>query len=197
MLFILDWPAEDGSFPHLSGITFSVNTAIPSSVVLNENEEFMGVSGQYRVYDIKVFNRETEKYEPLSLTETYTISAPNYFLLECGSGMKMLENAVILENEGLLDLEALERYILEELRGVVDQRYADVYSNITFTEGELGTSEGENGSNEGKPGINNSETDVAEDSSSTTLIICISLGSVILLAAAVSVVFVVKRKSKR
>ena len=101
--------------------------------------------------------------------------------------MKMLENAVILENEGLLDLEALERYILEELGGVVDQRYADVYSNITFTEGELGTSEGENGSNEGKPGINNSETDVAEDSNSTTLIICISLGSVILLAAAVSV----------
>ena len=194
---VMSWPAEDGSFPHLSGITFSVNTAIPSSVVLNENEEFMGVSGQYRVYDIKVFNRETEKYEPLSLTETYTISAPNYFLLECGSGMKMLENAVILENEGLLDLEALERYILEELGGVVDQRYADVYSNITFTEGELGTSEGENGSNEGKPGINNSETDVAEDSSSTTLIICISLGSVILLAGAVSVVFVVKRKSKR
>jgi 2',3'-cyclic-nucleotide 2'-phosphodiesterase (5'-nucleotidase family) len=190
---VMSWPAEDGSFPHLSGITFSVNTAIPSSVVLNENEEFMGVSGQYRVYDIKIFNRETEKYESLSLTETYTLSAPNYFLLECGSGMKMLENAVILENEGLLDLEALERYILEELGGVVDQRYADVSSNITFTEGELGTSEGESGSNEGKP----DEPVVTEDSSSTTLIICISLGSVILLAAAVSVVFVVKRKSKR
>ena len=168
--------------------------------MLNENEEFMGVSGQYRVYDIKVFNRETEKYESLSLSETYTLSAPNYFLLECGSGMKMLENAVILENEGLLDLEALERYILEELGGVVDQRYADVYSNITFTEGELGTSEGENGTSEGESGSNEgkpNETDVTEDSSSTTLIICISLGSVILLAAAVSVVFVVKRKSKR
>ena len=167
----------------------------------------MGVSGQYRVYDIKVFNRETEKYESLSLSETYTLSAPNYFLLECGSGMKMLENAVILENEGLLDLEALERYILEELGGVVDQRYADVYSNITFTEGELGTSEGENGTSEGENGTSEgesgsnegkpNETDVTEDSSSTTLIICISLGSVILLAAAVSVVFVVKRKSKR
>ena len=98
-------------------------------------------------------------------------------------------------NKGLLDLdlEALERYILEELGGVVDQRYADVHSNITFTEGELGTSEGESGSNEGKP----DEPVVTEDSSSTTLIICISLGSVILLAAAVSVVFVVKRKSKR
>ena len=128
------WPEENGSFPHLAGITFSVNTAIPSSVVLNEMEEFIGVDGPYRVYDIKVFNRETGKYEPMELTKKYTIAASNYFLLEQGSGMKMLENAVILQNEGLLDVEALERYIVEDLGGVVGAAYQSAEPNITFTD---------------------------------------------------------------
>ena len=128
------WPEENGSFPHLAGITFSVNTAIPSSVVLNEMEEFVGVDGPYRVYDLKVFDRETGKYEPMELTKKYTIAASNYFLLEQGSGMKMLENAVILQNEGLLDVEALERYIVENRGGVVGAAYQSAEPNITFTD---------------------------------------------------------------
>ena len=130
------WPEENGSFPHLSGITFSVNTEIPSSVVLDELEEFAGVVGPYRVYSIKVRNQETGEYEPIGLNDTYTIASHNYALIEHGSGMKMLENAVILQNEGLLDVEALERYIVEELNGVIGAAYKDVQTNITFTDAD-------------------------------------------------------------
>ena len=132
---VMSWPAEDGSFPHVSGITFSVNTAIPSSVVVNELEEFVEISGEYRVYDIEVFDKETGKYEPLSLSKTYTLAASNYFLLEYGSGMTMLKNAKIIQNEGMLDVEALERYIVEALDGTIGEEYAEVKNNITFTEG--------------------------------------------------------------
>ena len=132
---VMSWPAEDGSFPHLSGITFSVNTAIPSSVVVNELEEFVEISGEYRVYDIEVFDKETGKYEPLSLSKTYTLAASNYFLLEYGSGMTMLKDAKIIQNEGMLDVEALERYIVEALDGTIGEEYAEVKNNITFTEG--------------------------------------------------------------
>lgn len=131
------WPEENGSFPHLSGMTFSVNTAIESSVVLNEYEEFVGVSGDYRVYDIKVYNKENGKYEPLDLNKTYTLAASNYYLLEYGSGLKMLEQAKVIQNDGILDVEALERYITEQLDGTVGESYRDVTVNITFTEGEL------------------------------------------------------------
>lgn len=48
--------------------------------------------------------------------------------------MEMLENAVILKNEGLLDVEALEHYIVEELNGVVSTAYKDVEPNITLTD---------------------------------------------------------------
>ena len=140
-MVVMAWPAEDGSFPHLSGITFSVNTSIPSSVMINEQEEFLGVSGQYRVYDIKVYNREQENYEPIDLDGTYTIAAANYYLLDCGSGMKMFENARIIQNDGVLDVEVIERYIAETLNGVVDRQYENVTTNITFTEGELSTSD--------------------------------------------------------
>lgn len=131
------WPEENGSFPHVSGVTFSVNTAIPSSVVLNEFEEFVGVSGEYRVYDLKIYNRETGNYEPIDLNKTYTLAASNYILLECGSGMKMLEGAQILQNDGMLDIEAMERYIVEELEGRIGEEYAQVKIHITFTEGRV------------------------------------------------------------
>ena len=134
---VMSWPDEDGSFPHLSGITFSVNTAIPSSVVVNELEEFVEISGEYRVYDIEVFDKETGKYEPLSLGKTYTLAASNYFLLEYGSGMTMLKNAKIIQNEGMLDIEVLERYIVETLDGTVGEEYAEVKANITFTDGVI------------------------------------------------------------
>jgi 2',3'-cyclic-nucleotide 2'-phosphodiesterase (5'-nucleotidase family) len=133
---VMAWPAEDGSFPHLSGITFSVNTSIPSSVMINEQEEFLEVAGEYRVYDIKVYNREKGTYEPLDLDGTYTIAASNYFLLDCGSGMTMFENARILRDDGILDVEVVQWYIVEMLNGVVGQQYQDTMPNITFIEGE-------------------------------------------------------------
>jgi 2',3'-cyclic-nucleotide 2'-phosphodiesterase (5'-nucleotidase family) len=180
------WPEENGAFPHISGIRFSVNTAIPSSVVLNGEEEFIGVSGEYRVYDIEIFNKETEKYEPVNLTQTYTIAATNYYLLEYGSGMKMLENVEILQNDGLLDVEVLERYITEELDGVVGQKYAEADVNITFTEGEINTTKDETGDTEDAGEATEeieSTTDVTDDGLDsaanvdiTLLIVCIIVG---------------------
>ena len=131
------YPGEGGAFPHLSGLTFSFNTSIPSSVVLDEYEDFSSVSGQYKVYDIKVLNRESGTYEPLELTKTYTIAASNYYLLEYGSGLKMLQNTKILQKDGMLDVEALEMYISDKLGGTVGQDFAEAEANITFTDGEI------------------------------------------------------------
>ena len=203
------WPEENGAFPHLSGMRFSVNTAIRSSVVLNDEEEFVGVSGQYRVYDIEIFNKDTEEYEPLDLTKTYTIAATNYYLLEYGSGMTMLEDSVVLQNDGMLDVEVLERYIVEELGGVVGQEYAEVKRSITFTEGEIHDTEDDTeepsetnkpeeseatekatGESESAPAATEDDTDAKETPNHTILIVCIitCVG-----AAAVVIFFVIKK----
>ena len=129
---MMKWPGEDGCFPHLSGITLSVNTNIPSSVEVNELEEFQGVSGEYRVCDIKIYNRETKAYESLILDKQYTIAAANYFLLDYGSGMTMLKDVEVLRNDGMLDVEALERYVVDDLDGKIGQEYANTNININF-----------------------------------------------------------------
>lgn len=133
---MLTWP-EETSFPHVSGLKFSFNTQIPSSVVVDEMEEFVKVDGQYRVYGVQVLDRETGKYVPLDLEKTYIMASHNYYLIENGSGMTMLKDAKILINDGMLDVEALEQYVVEDLKGVIGEEYRQVRPNITFTQGEV------------------------------------------------------------
>lgn len=176
---MMRWP-EEGSFPHLSGVTFSLNTACPSSVVLNEMEEFVEVSGPYRVYDIKVLNRETGVYEPLDLSATYTIASHNYYLIEHGSGLVMLEDVKILQDEGILDVESLERYIVDHLGGVIGEEYGTVRPCITYTDGEV------------IPSAETESPDVTEESGGVMVWIVVAVVGVLLMATLT--VFLVKKK---
>ena len=133
---LMNYPAEDGSFPHVAGLTFSLNKSIPTSVKTDENTVFTGVDGEYRVYDIKVLNEDTGEYEPIKLDGTYSFASFNYFVLDQGGGMSMFDGVKILKNDGMLDVEALETYITENLGGVIGEEYAEVDNRITFTDGE-------------------------------------------------------------
>ncbi len=133
---LMNYPAEDGSFPHVAGLTFTVNKSIPTSVKTDENTVFTGVDGEYRVYDIKVLNEDTGEYEPIKLDGTYSFASFNYFVLDQGGGMSMFDGVKILKNDGMLDVEALETYITENLGGVIGEEYAEVDNRITFTDGE-------------------------------------------------------------
>ena len=130
------YPEENGSFPHISGIKFSVDVSIESSATQDENECFTGVSGEYRVYDIMIFNRESGAYEPIDLEKSYTLASHNYMILEQGSGMSMFKDAEIVTNDGMLDVELLEKYITENLGGHIGEQYKTTDERITFTEGK-------------------------------------------------------------
>lgn len=134
---VMSWPEEDGAFPHVSGVTFCVDTSIPTSVTVDEDEVFIGVDGPYRVYHVNVWNGQTGRYEPLDLAKTYTLAAQTYFLVECGSGMQMFKESVLVQNDGVLDVEVLAAYLTEHLNGVVGSAYAEAVPNITFTEGRV------------------------------------------------------------
>lgn len=128
----MSWPEENGSFPHVSGITFSVDATVPSSIVMDENELFICVDGPYRVRDIKVLNRESGEYEPLDTEKKYTLAALDYYIMEGGGGLTMLEEAVVLRDDGVLDVELLETYITEQLGGVIGKEYEQVKRHITM-----------------------------------------------------------------
>lgn len=130
------WPSESGAFPHISGLTFSLNTAIESAAQVDNNWVFTGIDGEYRVYDIMVLNKDSGEYEPIDLTKNYSIASDSYHLLECGDGMSMFAGATILQNDGMLDVEAFETYITENIGGVIGKEYAKVDNRITYTDGE-------------------------------------------------------------
>ena len=69
--------------------------------------------------------------------------------------MSMLNNVKILQNDGILDVEALERYVSEVLDGVIGQQYAEVGVNITFTDGFV---QSPDGGNTEQPDGGNTET---------------------------------------
>ena len=114
------WPEENANFPHVSGVTFVVNT-------LEEANS--------RVYGVQILNSETGAYEPLELDKMYRVASNNFILLECGDGMTMFEGAKVVSDTGILDVEILENYITNNLGGVIDEKYARVNLHVIFTEG--------------------------------------------------------------
>ncbi|MEE0409519.1 MAG: 5'-nucleotidase C-terminal domain-containing protein [Clostridia bacterium] len=133
---MMPYPEECGAFPHMSGMTFSVDKSIPSSVKLDDQGFFVSVDGDYRVYDVKVLNKESGLYEKLELDKKYVITASDYYILDLGSGLSMFKDANVLKNEGVLDVDIMEMYITENLNGVIGEEYKNVAHRITFTDGK-------------------------------------------------------------
>ena len=145
---VMNYPEEDGSFPHMSGVTFSVNKSIPTSVKVDANGFFEKVDGAYRVYNVKVLDKTSGEYKALDSNGKYVLAGFNYFLLDFGGGMTMFKDAKILDAEGTLDVELLENYIVEHLGGVIGEEYAEVKPNISFTDGVIEETPDNNENNE-------------------------------------------------
>ena len=92
-----------------------------------------------RVYNVQVINSKTGYYEPIDLEKTYTVASTNLVLLEGEGGMTMFEGAEVVSNTGILDVEILEKYITEDLEGVIPAAYQRVTIHVAFTEGETYT----------------------------------------------------------
>ncbi len=123
-LGLIVYPEENGSFQHVSGITFDFDPQIEHSIKLNENQEFVSVEGARRVSDVKVLNKETGEYEPIKLDGKYTLASHSYLLMEYGGGATMFKESKLLADTGILDVELLENYITENLGGTIGDEYA-------------------------------------------------------------------------
>lgn len=114
-----DCPTENGGFMHVSGLTYTIDTSIPSSVKADEKGNFQSVSGAYRVTDIKVGE------EPLDVNKTYTVASHNYMLKSGGDGMVMFNGSKVVKDDVMVDVDVLSSYISEKLGGVVGEEYVN------------------------------------------------------------------------
>lgn len=109
-------PKRRGGFLQVSGITYSVDMNVESSVKKDENNQFLYADGKYRVFDVQVDGKD------LDPDSEYTL-ATNKFILGGGDGYTMFKEADILEVIPLYDNEVLTKYIEENLEGVISEKY--------------------------------------------------------------------------
>lgn len=90
-----DGSGENGSLLHTSGLKYTLDLRIDSTVQFDDKDVWTGPpTGEYRVKNVQVLNRETGEYEPLDLTATYNLAGYNYTLRDLGGGFAMLNGAV-------------------------------------------------------------------------------------------------------
>lgn len=121
------YPEESGGFIHVSGLTYTIDSTIPSSVRTDERRNFVSVDGEYRVKDIFVGG------EPLDLEKTYTVASHNYWLKSGGDGMSMFVNRPVVRDDVMVDVDTITTYILEHLDGVVGAEYANPHGQGRIT----------------------------------------------------------------
>ena len=76
-----------------SSITL-VDTSIENTCVADARGMWSGApTGEYRVKNVEIYNRETACYEPLDLEKEYLVAGSNYLLCNNGGGLTMFEKA--------------------------------------------------------------------------------------------------------
>ena len=120
-------PAESGGFLHVSGMTYTVDLNVESSVKLDENGMFVSVEGDRRVTEVTIGG------EPLDPEKTYTLASHNYKLKDCGDGYSMFADNVFLQDSVMIDNQVLINYIVNVLGGTVGEEYADPYGQGRIT----------------------------------------------------------------
>ena len=112
-----EYPIENGGFLQVSGLSYTIDPSIPSSVVFNERGQFVKVDGKYRVTEVMVGN------EPLVLNKTYTLASHNYMIKNGGDGYTMFMDDKMIKDSVVIDNGALINYITENLNGVISDQY--------------------------------------------------------------------------
>ena len=127
--------SENGGFLQVSGLKYTINTAIPTSVELDDAGNFVQVAGDRRVSGVQVLDSETGEYAPLDPEATYTLASHNYMLKLGGDGYTMFgeDKVTMLKDEVMVDNEVLIRYIQDELGGVIGEEYADPHGQGRIT----------------------------------------------------------------
>lgn len=103
---------ESGGFLQVSGLTYHINTSIPCTVQEDENGIWTGgPTGEYRVHEVKIYNKDTNEWEDLKLDGEYNLAGYNYTLRDLGDGCAMFEGAVNVLDYVMEDYMVLANYV--------------------------------------------------------------------------------------
>lgn len=119
---VMTYPAENGDFHIFSGLRYTIDPKIPTSVELDEYNMFVRVASTRRVVKAEV--ERDGQWQPIDPTATYTLAGLNYTLVNSGAS-GMFAGVKLINCEPMKDTDILLTY-LHQLGDVVP----DTYSNI-------------------------------------------------------------------
>ena len=114
-------PKESGGFPHVSGITFDLDTSIKDPCKVDNNGMCAGIEGERRVKNLKING------EPVNPTKKYKLSTLSYTALNNGDGYTAFDGCTILEEGAAEDYTLVVDYIKNNLGGKIPDTYKDPY----------------------------------------------------------------------
>ncbi len=115
-----NYPENFGGFLHVSGLTYKINTKIPSSVEVNEKAFFTGkVNGQYRVHDVYVNG------EALDVNKSYKLAGPDFVIANHGDGHLFKDAKLVTSTQPMIDCDVVTEYV--KLSG---GNLSDEYRNV-------------------------------------------------------------------
>lgn len=111
--------AENGGFMHVAGLKYTIDTTIPSTVQTDDKDLWLsGPTGDYRVNDVSIYDKEKGVYEPLDLNKTYKIGGYNYLLRNQGCGLTMLSDLNVIQDYIMEDYLMLSEYAKNFTKGI-------------------------------------------------------------------------------
>ena len=114
---------ENGGFLQVSGLKYSIDTSVESTVETDEQGNFLSCGAKRRVKDVMVLE-EDGSYTELVPDKVYTVASHNYLIKEGGDGLNMFMDNELTIDEGMIDHEILITYLTDGLNGTVGDEYA-------------------------------------------------------------------------
>lgn len=107
-------PIENGDFPQVSGIKYTIN-----------------VGKEDLVTDVLILDAASQEYKPVDLSRTYTLATIDYCITGGGLQSKLKKNKVI-KNKIMIYNECLINYVTEKLQSHITSQYAEPQGRITI-----------------------------------------------------------------
>lgn len=116
-------PADNGSYPQVSGIIYKLDLSIKPNILSRPTEPFAGIGeGPRRVTEVQVLNQKTQKYEPLDPNKKYSLASIDYIIKNRGCN-GILDNGKILHDDQMIDIQLIEDFLSSYLNGKVSDQY--------------------------------------------------------------------------
>lgn len=136
-------PRENGDFMHVSGLRYTINPHVPTSVIWDDNRMFNGVGKTRRIAKMEVFmlaGGESDKlpyeqrgtWQQVNPNAVYTIGGQSYIIACSGaSGMFAKMRLLPVEGEPVNDVDAVCAYI-QAMGGSINDVYRRPQGRITI-----------------------------------------------------------------